>query len=147
MATAVLREIGQWFEDQIYGPLRDADDPRSAIDRMCRAVMDYFWSGRRICLVGAFALDNVRDRFAIQVKDYFTAWQTALATALARAGCGPDLSRLLAEETVVVIQGALVLARALDDAQVFSRSVKATQAKLAAAIDSEVPCVLNCPPL
>lgn len=27
-------------------------------------------AGRRVCLVGAFALDNVRDRFADQVRGY-----------------------------------------------------------------------------
>ncbi|WP_026792159.1 TetR/AcrR family transcriptional regulator [Pleomorphomonas oryzae] len=135
MAAAVLQEIDRWFEAEIYKPLREATDPRAAIDGMLRAVDDYFRSGRRICLVGAFALDNVRDRFAAAVKGYFAEWRSALASALERAGCSPDLAHALAEETVVAIQGALVLARALDDTAVFARSIEATRAKLAAAID------------
>lgn len=134
MATAVLHEIGEWFELQVYRPLRDLNDPRLAIDGMCRAVADYFRSGRRICLVGAFALDNVKDRFAAQIKDYFAAWQTALASALERGGCEWNLSCALAEEAVVAIQGALVLARALDDPEIFSRSLERVRTKLAAAI-------------
>lgn len=134
MAAAVLTEIGGWFEAEIYRPLREADDPRAAIDGMVRAVDAYFRSGRRVCLVGAFALDNVRDRFATAVKAYFAEWRSALASALDRAGSAPDLSRALAEETVIAIQGALVLSRALDDPTVFSRSLESTRERLAKAM-------------
>ncbi|MBS1183739.1 MAG: transcriptional regulator, TetR family [Proteobacteria bacterium] len=139
MAAAVLHDIDHWFETQVYRPLRESDDPRSAVDGMVRAVTDYFQSGKRICLVGAFALDTVRDRFATAVSRYFAAWRAALASALERAGCAPDLARSLAEETVIAIQGALVLARALDDTTVFSRSIESTRARLAAAMDRAPP--------
>eukprot|EP01133_Synstelium_polycarpum_P027257 gene27257-32847_t len=45
MATAVLHHIDTWFEDRIYHPLRESDDPAAAINAMCRAVSDYFHSG------------------------------------------------------------------------------------------------------
>lgn len=134
MAAAVLQEIDRWFEAEIYRPLREATDPRTAIDGMLRAVDDYFRSGHRICLVGAFALDNVRDRFATAVKGYFVGWQAALASALERAGCVPDQARALSEETVIAIQGALVLSRALDDPSVFSRALETTRARLTKAM-------------
>lgn len=133
MATAVLLEIDHWFEAEVYRPLREASDPRAAIDGMTRAVDGYFRSGRRICLVGAFALDNVRDRFATAVKGYFAQWRSALASALEKAGCAPDQARSLSEETVIAIQGALVLSRALDDPSVFSRSLETMRARLAKA--------------
>ena len=134
MAAAVLQEIDRWFEAEVYRPLREATDPRAAIDGMIGAVDDYFRSGRRICLVGAFALDNVRDRFATAVKGYFAEWRSALASALKRAGCAPDQAHSLAEETIIAIQGALVLSRALDDPTVFSRALETTQARLAKAM-------------
>ena len=134
MAAAVLKEIDEWFEAEVYRPLREAIDPRAAIDGMIGAVDAYFRSGRRICLVGAFALDNVRDRFATAVKGYFTEWRAALASALERAGSPPDQARALSEETVIAIQGALVLARALDEPSVFSRALETSQARLIKAI-------------
>jgi AcrR family transcriptional regulator len=134
MAAAVLTEIDEWFEAEVYRPLREATDPHAAIDGMIGAVDAYFRSGRRICLVGAFALDNVRDRFATAVKTYFAEWRSALATALERAGCAADLARALSEETVIAIQGALVLSRALDDPSVFSRSLESTRERLVKAI-------------
>jgi len=130
MATAVLHHIDTWFEDRIYHPLRESDDPAAAISAMCRAVSDYFHSGCRICVVGAFALDNVRDRFAGAILDYFAEWRNALAIALQKTGHAPDQAIDLAEEAVANIQGALVLARALDDPAVFERAMQRIEKRL-----------------
>lgn len=131
MAAAVLNEIGTWFELNIYRPLRENDDPSGAIRTMCRGVMDYFHSGRRVCLVGAFALDNVRDRFASEINGYFAVWKTSLSTALEKAGHGTEAIKL-AEEAVIHIQGALVLARALNDPVLFERAVMNVEQRLLA---------------
>jgi hypothetical protein len=40
---------------------------------------------------------------------------------------------LLAEETVVAVQGALVVARALDEPEVFERTLQRVQSRLLAA--------------
>ncbi|QND53749.1 TetR/AcrR family transcriptional regulator [Phyllobacterium sp. 628] len=130
MATVVLQQIDAWLEDQIYRPLRESDNPRASISAMCRAVSDYFRSGCRVCLVGAFALDNVRDRFASAIVDYFTAWKSALAAALQKLGHKPDEAADLAEEAVANIQGALVLARALNDPAVFERAMLRIERRL-----------------
>jgi TetR/AcrR family transcriptional regulator, lmrAB and yxaGH operons repressor len=123
MARAVLVEIDDWFENQIYSPLRKNADSQTAIRMMCRAVTDYFKSGRRICLVGVFALDNVRDRFALQINNYFAAWIAALDQALQKIGHSAEIARSLAEEAIIGIQGALVIARALNDTSVFDRAM------------------------
>ncbi len=53
---------------------------------MWEAVSAYFQSGQRVCLVGAFALSDTRDRFASAVNAYFERWIEALADALGRQG-------------------------------------------------------------
>ncbi|WP_026868879.1 TetR/AcrR family transcriptional regulator [Inquilinus limosus] len=131
MAAAVLAEIGGWFEEHIFRPLRE-EEPRQAVPEMIRAVDAYFRSGRRVCLVGAFALGDVRDRFAAAVRGYFAAWTDALAQALARSGLPEDTARDRAEDAVAAIQGALVLARALDDPAAFRRSLARIEDRLRA---------------
>lgn len=119
MAKAVLDEIDSWFEKEVFRPLREDGDAAAAIEAMLVAVDGYFHSGRRICLVGALALADSRERFAAQIAGYFAAWQEALAGALARSGqADPDG---LAEEILALIQGGLVLARARDEAVIFTR--------------------------
>lgn len=132
MGAEVLRHVGGWFETQVYAPLRGPAPPGVAVAAMFEAVEAYFRSGRRICLVGAFALDATRDRFAGQVQGYFADWVTALETALQRGGVSE--ARSLAETTVAGIQGALVLARALDDPAVFGRQLGLLQDRLQAAL-------------
>lgn len=130
MAAVVLNEIDTWFQHHIYRPLRETEDPRTAINNMCQAVDDYFLSGRRICLVGAFALDNVRDRFSDRIRDYFADWKGALTAALEKIGDPNATASDRAEEAIISIQGALVLARALNDPSLFERSIMKTQRRL-----------------
>jgi AcrR family transcriptional regulator len=122
MAAAVLAEIDGWFEANIFRPLREGADPLAAVAATLDATEEYFRSGRRVCLVGAFALDATRDRFAAAVRDYFIAWRDALASALTRGGHAA--AQELAEAILADLQGGLVLARALDDPGVFQRAVE-----------------------
>ncbi|MBB4237457.1 TetR family transcriptional regulator [Rhizobium esperanzae] len=133
MAAAVLADVDSWFEQTIYQPLRTGD-PRQAIATMWTDVSDYFRSGRRICLVGAFALDETRERFSTAIGDYFIRWVGALRSALTRAGCPEEEAQTLAEEGVAGIQGALVLSRALDDTAVFARSLQVLAKRLDAVM-------------
>jgi AcrR family transcriptional regulator len=130
MAAEVLCEIDGWFESQVYRPLRENNDPAQALRDMCNAVRDYFRSGQRVCLIGAFALDHVRDRFAAAIMDYFAVWQQSLAMALGRLGHNANSASDVAEDAILSIQGALVLARALDDVSVFDRALTRIEKRL-----------------
>ncbi|MDQ7995078.1 MAG: TetR/AcrR family transcriptional regulator [Luteibacter sp.] len=120
MAAAVLADIDAWFNEHIFKPLRDAE-PDVAIEGMWKAVDTYFDSGRRVCLVGAFALDETRDRFAMAVKNYFVCWIDALSECLGRLGQPRVMAREMAEDAVAGIQGAIVLSRSLGQPGIFRR--------------------------
>jgi len=132
MAAAVLAHVDAWFEREVYAPLREADNPDEAVAAMFAAVDKYFRSGRRICLVGAFALDATRDRFAASVQDYFARWIAALAACLKRGGV--KHAKAQAETIVAGIQGALVLSRALDDTAAFGRQLQQLQHQAESAL-------------
>jgi len=121
MAEAVLAHIDRWFEEQVFVALRG--QAASGIAHMFDACEQYFHSGQRVCIVGVFALSSTRDRFALAVKSYFAAWTAALQGALERAGHRPASAGALAEDIVGAIQGALVLARGVDDPEVFVRTL------------------------
>ncbi|GLY30497.1 TetR/AcrR family transcriptional regulator [Kineosporia sp. NBRC 101731] len=111
MARAVLDEVGDWFRREVYGPLR-ADGPADQrLAAMFTAVETYFASRHLVCLFAAFALGQERDRFAEVITAYFSEWLDALEAATG--------DRELAADTVATLQGALILARALNDPAVF----------------------------
>lgn len=124
MAQAVLAHIDRWFEVNVFAPLREEIDATAGVARMFDECGNYFLSGRKVCIVGVFALSSTRDRFALAVKNYFTAWAGSLYDALLRAGHAEPAAAGLAEDIVGAIQGALVLARAVDDPQVFTRTLE-----------------------
>ena len=131
MAAAVLAHVDEWFATNIIDPLEHAPVD-IGLAGMWEAVDAYFQSGARICLVGGFALDATRDRFAAAIRSYFLRWIIALRDALVRAGCGPAIAAQLAEDVVSGIQGALVLTRAMDERAFFGRSLARLKTRVAA---------------
>jgi len=131
MAEAVLANIDGWFRDQVFQPLRGCADAAQGVADMITAVGRYFLSGRKVCLVGVFALGHERDRFAVRVQAYFAEWVDALAAALERGGRTAQDARALAEDAVGGIQGALVLARAADEPALFMRALDRMRLRLA----------------
>jgi TetR/AcrR family transcriptional repressor of lmrAB and yxaGH operons len=123
MAAEVLAHIDSWFECHVFKALRE-DASGEGVALMFDAVDRYFESGGRVCLVGVFALGSARDHFGKAVRDYFKAWDQALAGALRRQGFAPPEAKQRAEDILLGIQGALVLARANNDRRVFRRAIK-----------------------
>jgi TetR/AcrR family transcriptional repressor of lmrAB and yxaGH operons len=123
MAEEVLAHIDGWFEQHVFAALRD-DERGEGIARMFDAVDRYFESGGRVCLVGVFALGSARDHFGKALRGYFKSWEDALSAALRRRGLPPSRAKQRAEEILLGIQGALVLARANKDKGVFRRAMK-----------------------
>ncbi|GEP08457.1 TetR/AcrR family transcriptional regulator [Methylobacterium gnaphalii] len=130
MANAVLDEIDEWFETRMFKPLREEADASAAIRAMLADTLAYFRSGRRVCLIGALALGDARDRFAERINVYFAGWRDALATALARQGLDEAEAQPLAEDAVALIQGGLVAARAMDDPSLFERLLARLEMRL-----------------
>lgn len=130
MMSAVLTEIDTWFETHIYAPLRTNTQSHDTITAMLDAVTQYFHSGRRACLMGALSVSNQRDQFADAIAHYFSRWINALTLTLQQHSHAPSQARLLAEETVLHIQGAIILSRALNDPALFQRSITQLHDKL-----------------
>ncbi|MFJ4296084.1 TetR/AcrR family transcriptional regulator [Curtobacterium sp. NPDC089689] len=132
MAAAVLDQVGEWFEEHVYAPLRTAEDPAEAIGAMAEEVAGYFVSRERVCLFAAISLGDEQGAFTGPVRQYFTDWVDALATALRTGGLPADEAAERALDAVAAIQGALVLARAHDDDAVLLGIVDRTRRNLLA---------------
>ncbi len=132
MAQAVLAHIEAWFREQIFDPMRHADNPQAELAAMFARTAAYFEGGGRVCLVGLFALGDERDRFASAISGYFSEWIEVLATCLVRTGHEPALARAWAEETVAGLQGAIILSRSFQDRAVFARVLECLQRRITA---------------
>lgn len=134
MADAVLADIAAWFEQAIFAPLAQADDPRTGIEAMMVAIDRYFQSGRRACLIGAWGLGATRDPFASAISGYFQRWIAVLKGALVQGGVAEDHATVLAQDAVGGIQGAITLSRALNDPALFRATLGRLTARLYTAL-------------
>lgn len=118
MAKAALADIGDWFETNIFLPLKHNET--DALAKMFSAVEKYFKTGRRICLIGALALVETRDRFAEEIQRYFSRWLDVLTAHLRHLGHDEAQALQLATSTIAGIQGAIIVTQALNDEQYFT---------------------------
>ncbi len=90
---------------------------------MLDAVLEYFHSGRRVCLIGALSQAKTRDSFSALIQLYFKRWLKTLARALERFAHSRKRAKEISEMIVLGIQDALVLARASGDPAIFTRTI------------------------
>lgn len=140
MADAVLGHVNTWFEEQIFSPLADADEPIEGLHQMLRNVDDYFQSGQRLCIIGVFAIGEACDRLSIPISAFFDRWREVLIDTLHSAGLRTKQCEELALEVLVGIQGGLIVSRAVEDNTVFTRTIDKLRTSLAGALlDPPIP--------
>jgi len=130
MAGRVLAMILSWFEENIYVPLESREADETQLFRMYDSVIDFFHQGNRVCLPGSFALYDARDHFQGEIGLYFERWVEALTRYLNRAGLPVKEAREIALQTIALVQGGLVLSRALQDPGVFVRILEEDRKKV-----------------
>lgn len=129
MLTEVVVDVNDWFEQHVFTPL---EDPRPDLGAMFDAVSAYFDSGRRLCLIGRIGLEPGLEELSAALSGYFTRWRSVLSAALLSLGYSGDDGDGYAEQIIVSIQGALILAHAQDDSKVFTRTIARLRATVGA---------------
>jgi TetR/AcrR family transcriptional regulator, lmrAB and yxaGH operons repressor len=133
MAAAALDRVDTWLETSILQHLRSEAKPIDKIQLMCDEVNNFFDRGQNSCLWAVLALGQFGRAeaaptsdglFHHQIKSALMQWIDALADVLEEFGCDAHLARCRAEDAILRIQGALVLAQGLDDTQPFQRLMR-----------------------
>ncbi|HWR54496.1 MAG TPA: TetR/AcrR family transcriptional regulator [Bryobacteraceae bacterium] len=123
MAEAVVAHVGEQFLEKLLAPLREPGPVAARIREAGRRLQAFYEDGRRSCLLDTLSLGNGRPALHAAVGRTYAAWRDSFAAAAREAGLAPALSRRRAEEAIMSIHGALVLARATGDTKPFARVV------------------------
>ena len=132
MVRAVLEHLETQLRQGVFAPLRAPGPARRRVEQMVKSLDDFYRGGREACVLGNLVLGTSRSRFRAQLRDIFDQWIDALASALTDAGLSRSVARARAEDAVMRIEGALILAGGMDDASLFSRALKQLPAELLA---------------
>jgi AcrR family transcriptional regulator len=98
--------------------------PKARLRAMLDILDEFYVGGRYACVLGNFVVGGSRERFRDYLIPAFAGWIAALRALAAEAGVrGPEAQRR-AEDAVVRIEGALIVAGGLDDLGPFKRALR-----------------------
>lgn len=125
MVAAVLDHLETTLEADVFAPLREPGSPAARLKRMNTAIDVFYREGRESCLLAALGVGESAKPFHPRVRKIFRAWIDAIATPLRDSGLPRALAQERAEDALVRIEGAVVLARSLGQPAIFGRTLKA----------------------
>jgi AcrR family transcriptional regulator len=124
MAVQVLAYLEAQLEQALFEPLRGAGSPRKKLDRMLDAIDRFYEGGKRACLLERLCASVDAKRFRRPLGRAFATWIDAVEALAVEAGLPPPLARRRAEDMVVRIEGALIVAAGSGDPEVFARAMR-----------------------
>jgi TetR/AcrR family transcriptional regulator, lmrAB and yxaGH operons repressor len=125
MAEAVLAHAGAWLDTHVLAPLTGSGTPQARLQRMAQALDTFYVQGGKSCLLDSLSFGEGSALFHEHIRTAFAHWIEALAALVVEStGCPIAEARRRAEDAVLSIQGALVLARGTGKTQPFQRVLK-----------------------
>lgn len=130
MVAVVLTTLEQGLGQIALESLQGEGDALTRLQRMSDRVSHAYEDGQKPCLLAALMLGSGRDLFQARVQTLLRSWIEAIAQVLMEAGMEASIAQQRAEDGVIAIQGALILAQGLDDVAPFQRVMQQLPARL-----------------
>jgi AcrR family transcriptional regulator len=130
MAGAVLEALSAQLEEGLFAPMRAGGTPSRRLARMLETLDAFYDGGKRACLLERLAASADRSRFQRPLGECFTRWLGAMEQLAVDAGVPRAQARRRAEDALVRIEGALVLAAGTGDPRPFGRALAAIRTAL-----------------
>ena len=124
MALQVLGRLEQELERTLFGPMRSDGTPRHKLDRMLDGLDRFYDGGKKACLLERLTASVDVTRFRKPLGHAFSSWIDAVETLGVEAGLPRAVARARAEDLVVRIEGALVVAAGTGNTSVFARAIR-----------------------
>ena len=125
MAVAVLDDVMERFGSSVLAPLSETGDPAARLRRTAKRLGEFYAGGSRSCLLETLSLGTPAPAVGAVLQRAVRATVDALAAVARECGAAPAEAARRAEQVVLEIQGALVLARAFGNRKPFERVLKA----------------------
>lgn len=121
MAAAVLAYIDQWIEQYIFSALHSSQPASDRLAAMIQSIEQFYEGGKAPCILAVMSLGEADNLFHQQLEKSLRQWLEELTQLVESTGVNPETARIRAEDIMMLIQGALVVARVTKDTQPFKR--------------------------
>jgi AcrR family transcriptional regulator len=124
IALEVLRHLEEQLEAALYEPLRSSGPPTDKLNRMLDTVSAFYDGGRKACLLERLCASVDASTFRRPLGRAFDKWIDAIESLGVEAGLPQAVARQRAEDLVVRVEGALVVAAGTGDTNLFARTIR-----------------------
>lgn len=130
MISAVTYMLNKWTKDEVH--CRIGGDPAGSTQRVLAQFSELYNNGRTNCVLAALALSGSMPEIRIPVQEVFKNWLWVFERIASELPITSNESAYRAEDAVIRLQGALILAGVKKDPAVFERALKNIQRDLCA---------------
>lgn len=125
MARAVIEASREWVHTNVRTPLEQKDGAApSRLKKAIRSIAAGYDNGLSSCVVNVLGIGHAHAVIRNELRDLTRLYVGAFEAFLRNEGVASARARELAVDTVMQIEGALVMARALDDRTVFTKRLE-----------------------
>lgn len=119
MALAAAAHVGQWFEANIFAPLKEPGRPADRVRHIARKLRLFYGDGAKPCILDALSLRGGPPELASALGNAYEAWLDAFATIARESGLSNRAAEDRARQAIIQIEGSLVLSRVTGNRKIF----------------------------
>lgn len=125
MADAVLHHMGEWVEHNILRALADEEvSPQMRIKNSIAQIRKLYSGGKEVCILRALSMQAGLELFDKQIQNGMEQWIDAFHKVGLALGLSDSKAKKYAIQTLIDIQGSLIVTKGLDDIKVFEQTLK-----------------------
>ncbi|QWX85180.1 TetR/AcrR family transcriptional regulator [Cellulophaga sp. HaHaR_3_176] len=125
MANAVLDHIEKWVDDHIFASLLDeSKSPKVRLLNALNEVRNSYDGGKEACIFRALSIGQSVELFDLQIKNGMNKWVNAFDKIGLALGLSKKEANQSAVNTLIKIQGSLIVTKGLNDLSIFETTLK-----------------------
>ena len=130
MAEAALRSVDQQFSHHILKPIDEPGPIAARLAKVAKRLREFYGDGKRACLLDTLTLGGSPPAIRKHARLTLEYWISQFEKLAREGGLDHRTARLASEDALAALEGALVLARASGDKDVFRRAVDSLEQRL-----------------
>ena len=126
IALAVLDYVHNWIEKNIYNLLIDQSlHPDKRLNKVLKNIDDLYGKGTKTCILRALLIDSNEDFLGKKIQVSMNRWKDGFIVLGIDLGFSKKEATKKSIQTLINVQGSLVVSKGLYDLQIFKSSLKA----------------------
>lgn len=125
MAESVLDYMGKWVTDNIFNALtKEEDSSETRLKNGLLQIRKLYDGGKDSCIFRALSMQNGMELFHQSISKGMNEWLMAFKNLGLSMKLSDQVAEEMALQTLIDIQGSLILSKGLQDANVFESTLK-----------------------